>query len=147
MYRRWYMAGGFILLILLIVIVDRAEDWISISYQLDVWRMDLDDILSNVGTFLIGLAAIVAVWKKAERAHLKADQVSERINGGMMEMAKQHVALATQEAQETSHYIDLLSRVTTIEKQRDDCHAELSNIREWINIRLDESGNGRNDNR
>jgi hypothetical protein len=148
MYRRWYMAGGFILLILLIVLVDRAEDVLThISYPFNVWRMDLDDIAANIGLFLVGLAAFMSVFRKADRAHKKADQVSERINGGMMEMAKQHVAIATQEAQETSHYIDLLTRITNVEKQRDNCHEELEAIRGWINTRLDETGNGRNDNR
>jgi hypothetical protein len=87
------------------------------------------------------------VFRKADRAHKRADLVSEQFNGGMKEMAKQHVELATQEAQETSHYIDLLTRVTSIEKQRDDCHEELTVIREWINKRLDETGNGRSNGR
>jgi hypothetical protein len=142
------VVGGFVALVVLIYIVDTAEDWVQhISYPFDVWRMDLDDIAANIGLFLAGLAAFLAVFRKADRAHQKADQVSERINGGLMEMAKQHVALATQEAQETSHYIDLLTRVTNVEKQRDNCQKELDDIRGWINRRLDETGNGRNDNR
>jgi hypothetical protein len=139
--------GGFVALVTLIVIVDRAEDVLQVSYQFDVWRMDLDDILANIGLFLVGLAAFLAVFRKADRAHKRADLVSEQFNGGMREMAKQHVELATQEAQEKSHYIDLLTRVTSIEKQRDDCHEELSVIREWINKRLDETGNGRSNGR
>jgi hypothetical protein len=139
------IAGGFVSLVVLIYVVDTAEDWVQhISYPFNVWRMDLDDALANIGLFLAGLAAFIAVFRKADRAHQKADQVSERINGGLMEMAKQHVEIATQEAQETGHYIDLLSRVTAVEKQRDDCHNELSQIRDWINRRLDETGNGRN---
>jgi hypothetical protein len=142
------MVAGFIALVALIYIVDTAEDWVQhVSYPFDVWRMDLDDMLANVGLFLAGLAAFLAVFRKADRAHKRADLVSEQFNGGMKEMAKQHVALATQEAQETSHYIDLLTRVTAVEKQRDDCHEELSQIREWINKRLDETGNGRSNGR
>ena len=146
--RGLIVAGGFVALVVLIFIVDRAEDFLlHIEYPFNVWRMDLDDMLANVGLFLAGLSALIVAMRKADRAQKKADQVSERINGGMAKMAEQHVAIATQEAQETGHYIDLLTRVTSIEKQRDDCHEELGSIREWINQRLDDTGNGREDSR
>jgi hypothetical protein len=146
--RTLLFGGGFVALVALIYIVDTAEDWVQhVSYPFDVWRMDLDDALANVGLFLAGLGAFLAVFRKADRAHKRADLVSEQFNGGMREMAKQHVELATQEAQEAGHYIDLLTRVTTIEKQRDDCEAERQELREWINKRLDETGNGRSNGR
>ena len=146
--RALLIAGGFVALVTLIFIVDRAEDWlVHIEYPFNVWRMDLDDILANVGLFLAGLAAFLTVFRKANKAHLKADQVSERINGGMAKMAREHVAIAANEATETEHYIDLLERITAIETQRDDCHKELADIRDWIMKRLDESGNGRGEGR
>lgn len=150
---RWAAAAA--ALIMLIVIVDRAEDWVThIEYPLNIWRMDLDDLLANLGLFLGGVAALITVFRKADRAQKKADQVSERINGGMAELAKEHVAIATAEATEASHFIDLLGRVTTIEKQRDDCHdqlevmrTELGRVQAWVVTRLDKSGNGRTEER
>jgi hypothetical protein len=146
--RTWLIAGGFVALVVLIYLVDTAEDWIAhVSYPFDVWRMDLDDMLANVGLFLAGLAAFLTVFRKAGQAHKKADQVSERVNGGMARMVKEHVAIATNEATEASHYLDLLSRVTEIEGQRDDCHQQLADIKEWVVNRLDETGNGRSGER
>jgi hypothetical protein len=146
--RALLIAGGFVALVTLIFIVDRAEDWlVHIEYPFNVWRMDLDDIAANIGLFLAGAAAFIVAIRKADKAHKKADQVSERVNGGMARMVKEHVAIATNEATETSHYIDLLSRVTEIEKQRDDCHQQLTDIKEWVVNRLDETGNGRSGER
>jgi hypothetical protein len=146
--RTWLIAGGFVALVVLIYLVDTAEDWIAhVSYPFDVWRMDLDDMLANVGLFLAGLSALIVAMRKADRAQKKADQVSERINGGLAKMAKEHVAIATQEAVEAGHYVELLGRVTEIERQRDDCRQEVASMREWINARLDETGNGRTEGR
>ena len=121
----WWAAGG-VLLILLIILIDKAEDVLAhIDYPLDVWRMDMDDALvaalvfSAIGT---GIAGFASLWKKADRAQRKADLVYGRINGG---------------------YVELLGRVTKIEEQRDHCLEELEAIKEWINRRLDETGNGR----
>ena len=156
MSRRWYWwAAGGIVLILLILLVDKAEDVLShIEYPMDVWRMDLDDMLANVGFFLVGIAAFASLWVKAGKAHDKADEVSKEINGGLEKLATQHVAAATLEAQEAGHYVELLGRVTAIEKERDDCHEELAEVRvemgqiqDWVVTRLDKSGNGRSEAR
>ena len=122
-------------MVTIIVIVDRAEDWLTrIEYPFDVWRMDLDDVLANIGLFMAGLSAFIVALRRADKAHKKADQVGDRINGGMAKMAKEHVAMATQEAQD---YVELLSRVTVIEDERDNCRKELRLQRKWINERLD----------
>ena len=133
--RHWWTLAGFVALVMLIVIVDKSEDWLThIEYPFDVWRMDLDDVLANIGLFLAGMSAFIVAVRRADRAHKKADQVGDRINGGMAKMAKEHVKMATQEAQD---YVELLSRVTAVEDQRDDCQKELHMLRVWINERLD----------
>ena len=143
----WWAVGG-VMLILLIVLVDKVEDLLAhIDYPLDVWRMDLDDLLANVGLFLGGLGAFLMVFKVAKDAQRKAELVDSRINGGMKKLAEQHVAVATNEALEAGHYVELLSGVTKIEQQRDHCLEELDAIKEWINRRLDETGNGRSEPR
>ena len=137
-YRAWLAIPSMIALVAVIYAVDRAEDFLThIEYPFDVWRMDLDDILANIGLFLAGLGAFLMVFRKADRAHKKADLVSDQFNGGMKEIAQQHVELATQEAHEEGHYIELLERVTAVERQRDDCRVELEMIRKWVNERLD----------
>jgi hypothetical protein len=70
--------------------------------------------------------------------------VSERINGGLAKMAEEHVAIASKES---THYTDLLQRVSSIEKQRDDCRQEMAGLKDWIVNRLDESGQGRDNTR
>lgn len=133
--RHMMYLGALVALIILIVIVDRSEDWLThVEYPFDVWRMDLDDVLANVGLFLAGLSAFIVAIRRADRAHKKADQVGDRINGGMADMAKEHVAMATQESQD---YNELLLRVTSVENQRDDCLKELHMLRSWTNERLD----------
>lgn len=114
----FYLAG-LASLIVLIITVDKAEDWLThVSYPFDVWRMDLDDILANLGLFLAGSAAIWTV-------KLKADRIEHKLNGGMMELAHKHV-------QENEVIIGLVHRLDKMETERKTCIDELKALRQHI---------------
>jgi hypothetical protein len=51
-----------------------AWDAFVLLYPLDTWRMDLDDLLGNIGTLLVGIAALIGL----KRAHQKIDQNGTR---------------------------------------------------------------------
>ena len=124
-------------LVALIVVVDRAEDWLThIEYPFNVWRMDLDDLLANLGLFLGGLAAFLTVIKRVKIAESKAEKAAGSINGKLASLAEEHVRLATQEAMEAGHYVELLSRITSLETERNKCLTELENLRTWIEGRM-----------
>ena len=160
MRRRWYWwAAAGIVLILLIIVVDKAEDVMShIEYPLDVWRMDLDDIAANIGFFLVGVAAFASLWRKAGRAHDKADEASKDINGGLANLASQ---IITDELRQSDIEVGLHKRVTALEKltaeyirrevvwdeEKEQIRLDRVALRDWLNRRLDESGNGRNEAR
>ena len=145
-------------LIVIIVLVDKAEDLLTrIEYPMDVWRMDLDDIAANVGFFLAGLAAFLTVWKKAGKAHDRADQVSQDINGGLASLASQIVA---DELRQSDIEVGLHNRVTALEDllvdyqgcldrekvwdaEKEQLRIDRTALRDWLNRRLDESGHGR----
>ena len=132
---KWALAA--VALIVLIVVVDRTEDWVThIEYPLNIWRMDLDDFLFNVGGFLMGLAAFMTVFKKAGRAQTQADKANIKVNGGMQKLAEEHVKIAAQEVQESGHYTELLDRITSLEGQRNVCLEELSSLRIWVERKL-----------
>ena len=126
--RSLTIAGLFVALILLILIVDKSEDWLThVEYPLNVWRMDLDDIAANIGLFLVGVAAFVTVFKKADQASRKADQVSQRVNGGLQQAAREHV-------QDSEVIIGLVHRLDKMEGNRDLCLEELAELR----VRIDQ---------
>ena len=127
----WFLAFG--VLVATIITVDRAEDWLSqVGYPLTVWRVDLDDLLANLGLFLGGLAAFLMVFKRTRQIETQVAEVSERINGGMTRLAEEHVKRATLEASEAGHYISLLERITSLETQKHHCMQELAELRSWI---------------
>ena len=120
------IAGAFVALIALIYIVDTAEDrLVHVEYPFNVWRMDLDDILANVGLFLVGVAAFVTVFKKADQAGKKADQLSQRVNGGLQKAAREHV-------QDNEVIVGLVHRLDMVEADRGKCLEELTSLRERI---------------
>ena len=124
--RIWIGIGSFLALVILIIVIDRSEDWLTqVEYPFDVWRMDLDDVLANFGLFLAGLAAFLTVFRKAGRAHQKADQLSERVNGGLQRAAREHV-------QDSEVIIGLVHRIDKVEENRDLCLEELAELRERI---------------
>ena len=126
--RALTIAAAFVALVLLILVVDRAEDFMhDISYPFNVWRMDLDDIAANIGLFLVGVAAFVTVFKKADRASRKADQLSQRVNGGLQQAAREHV-------QDNEVIIGLVHRLDKVEGNRDLCLEELTALRERIDL-------------
>ena len=126
--RSLTIAGLFVALILLILIVDKSEDWLThVEYPLNVWRMDLDDIAANIGLFLVGVAAFVTVFKKADQASRKADQLSQRVNGGLQQAAREHV-------QDSEVIIGLVHRLDKVEGNRDLCLEELTALRKRIDL-------------
>jgi hypothetical protein len=122
-----------------------------IEYPLDIWRMDLDDFLGNVGFLLAGIAAIWTVAKTAHRAEKKADLVAHQINGGMSDVAKRHVI----EALDNSEIeVGLWRRVDALEESKQECvdrekrcQDENDKLRDWVIERLDMSGKGRGGDR
>jgi len=64
----WVWAGA-VLLFILGAVAAHFSDQLLLRYPIDEWRMDLDDLLGNVGTFFVGLAALIAL----RRAHRKID--------------------------------------------------------------------------
>ena len=126
--RALTITGLFAALVLLILIVDRAEDYlVHIEYPFNVWRMDLDDIAANIGLFLVGLAAFITVFRKADQATRKADQVSQRVNGGLQQAAREHV-------QDSEVIIGLVHRLDKVEANRNLCLEELTALRERIDL-------------
>ena len=65
---RWLWSAA-IALFVLGVIAAHLSDQLLLRYPINEWRMDLDDLLGNVGTFFVGLAALIAL----RRAHRKID--------------------------------------------------------------------------
>jgi len=162
---RWIAFGAFIALIVLILIVDRVEDVAThISYPLDTWRMDMDDAvvaMGSLGTLLLGIAAFSALWIKADRAHRKADQATDQINGGMTSLASQiitdelrtadlEVGLHKQVKVQDERLValekltsDCLEREQVWEKEKVQLRKDRLALRDWLNHRLDRSGQGR----
>ena len=143
---------SFVVLIALMVIVDRAEDILThISYPMDTWRMDLDDALIGVGTFLLGVAAFVTLWRKADKTQAATDRVAGQINGGMSAIAREHVEGAISDADVE---VGLWRRVDALEAGLDECCErelrcleENDKLRDWVIARLDYSTEGRNTER
>jgi hypothetical protein len=88
------------------------------SYPLDVWRMDLDDVLANIGFFLAGLAAFVTVWRKTTNLEGKLNGKLERLVRDEMETAG-----LSQTSAET------IERVESLETERNQCREELTTMR------------------
>lgn len=154
--KRWFLLPGVILLIVggLLATVLRGVD---ISYPVNTWRMDLDDILANVaalilaaGTFLLGLAAL----KKASDADHRSIRNEHSINGGMGEAVTHHVGEALKDADVElglwrrvdvleEGYKDCMERERVWEGERAQLRLDREALRDWLNRRLDETGNGR----
>jgi hypothetical protein len=102
-------------LVALIIVVDRAEDWLShVSYPLDTWRMDLDDAVSNV----IAGAAVLVAYLAIRRRQQKTDA---KLNGGLKELA-QEILLAEIETSGINDTVtSLRADVEEVKQQRDEC--------------------------
>lgn len=147
--KRWLLLPGVILLIVggLLATVLRGVD---ISYPVNTWRMDLDDILANVaalilaaGTFLLGFAA----FKKASDADHRSMRNEHSINGGMADSVTHHVGEALKDADVEQ---GLWKRVDALETSNADCLAREARMRvlmQDVYRRLDESGFGRREDR
>jgi hypothetical protein len=125
MVKRSYWLGGFFALIVLIVIVDSAKDWIVVSYQFDVWRMDLDDFVANVGIFLAGVAAVWTVKLRNDETRRKLDALEHKLNGEVKQAAHDHL-------QENEIIATMNHRLDKMEVQRDECTDALSKLRSRI---------------
>ena len=129
----WVATVGFVALVALIVAVDRVEDWMtSVHYPLDVWRMDLDDLLANVGLFLAGLAAYLKVRRSTPGVEKKVETVEGQVNGEIRELAAELIRdeIATAGLSQTT--VEMEGRVEALEVQRDQCLTELAAMRAAI---------------
>ena len=121
-----YSLTGFVLLITLIIVVDKAEDLLTqVEYPFDVWRMDLDDILANIGLFMVGAAAIWTVKLRGDKLEANHEQLANKINGNLAVSARLHM-------QEDEIFIGLMHRIDKLENERTDCIDELKVLREKI---------------
>jgi ammonia channel protein AmtB len=140
---------GIIAFLVAVFLVDAFTH--RVEYPLDIWRMDLDDFLGNIGFLLAGIAAIWTVAKTAKRAEKKADQVADQVNGGMASLATQ---ILHDEIRVAGLEVGLGARVMALEESKRDCEEEKrvcleenEKLRDWVIERLDTSGNGRKEGR
>jgi len=152
-FRRYLVPGaGFLAAVIVIVLIHESLE--DIEYPLQVWRMDMDDLVANVG---ILAAAAAGVWKvklDADKAHREADKANaktadleRKFNGGLQEAAKTHM-------QDNEMFESLMVRVDRLEEEKQqeqkgrvDCEEALSDLRQWVITRLDQTGNGRSNGR
>ena len=147
---RWLLLPGLgvVSFVVAVFLVDR---YAHVDYPFDVWRMDLDDALANIGFFLVGVAAIWTIGAKATRAESKANHVEHQINGGLSESAKRHV---NEMLDNNEIEVGLWRRVDALEESKQDCierekrcSEENEKLRNWVIARLDQTPLGRQDDR
>ena len=80
------------------------SDQLIARYPLGLWRMDLDDMLGNVGLFLAGLAAYLSVSRKQKATDAK-------VNGGLEDLVRDELELSGM----SNSYTALLARVEALE--------------------------------
>ena len=106
----WAMAG----LVALIIVVNRVEDYlINISYPIRDWRMDLDDVVSNV----IAGAAVLVAYLAVRRRQKK---IEDQVNGGMSELAKEVMLDHVETEGLNQSFLELLGRVEECMKENED---------------------------
>ena len=144
--RRYLLpAAGFAVFVVAVVWINATIDYAD--YPFHVWRMDLDDAVANVA---IVAGAFAGIWKvkldadrarrEAEAARQKTEELERRFNGGLAEAARTHM-------QDNEVFESLIIRVDRIEQERDACQAALSDLRQWVVERLDQTGLGRTNGR
>lgn len=77
---RWLWWGALAVFVLGGAVAHFSEDF-ALRYPLDTWRMDLDDLLGNVGTFFVGIAALIGlrrVSKKVVENGAKEKELEQR---------------------------------------------------------------------
>ena len=155
--KTWMLLPGVILLIVGGLVAHTLEG-AAISYPTDVWRMDLDDIIANIGTVLLGVGTLLlgfAALIKAREALSISRRNEHSLNGGMAETASEHVNTALQEAdveQGLWRRVDVLTeqqreceeREKRADARAENCEARNEELREWVIARLDGSDKGRN---
>ena len=147
--KRWLLLPGVILLIVggLVAHVLEGAD---ISYPTNVWRMDLDDMLANIGTVLLGIGTLLlgfAALIKAREALSISKRNEHSINGGMGDIAREHVNGALENADVEQ---GLWKRVDVIEQSNKDClerEARMKELMQDVYVRLDATGLGREEDR
>lgn len=143
---KWYLLPGAGLAAVVVAVLMHVAG-VDVDYPLATWRMDLDDAMVGVGTILLGVAGIWTALTKARQAeataleaHARADRLEHKVNGGMVEFAR-----------ETMHENEIMAtvihRLDRIEAERDDCIEERKELQRWIIGRLDSAGLGRKEPR
>lgn len=144
--RTWYLIPGLGLAAIVGAVVMHVAG-VDVDYPLNTWRMDLDDAMVGLGTILLGIAGIWTALTKARQAettanaaHARADLLEHKLNGGMVEVAREHM-------QENEVMATVIVRLDRIEAERDDCIEERKELQRWIIGRLDRAGLGRKEPR
>jgi hypothetical protein len=105
---------------------------IVVQYPLDTWRMDLDDFLANVGLFLGGLGALFAVLRRQDEHAEKINEVEDRMNGGMADLAARILQEQIEIGGYDQAFLQLLDRVLKLEEERRTCNDQLTKLRQWL---------------
>jgi hypothetical protein len=97
---KWLWAAAIVIFILGAAFAHFSEDFV-LRYPLDEWRMDSDDMIGDIGTLFVGIAALIGL----RRAHRKIDE-----NG-----TKEHEL----EEREENDFQELRHRLDVLEQQND----------------------------
>jgi len=77
---RWLWTAA-VALFILGAIAAHFSDQLLLRYPIDEWRMDLDDLIGNMGTFFVGLAALIGLrraYRKIEENGSKEHELEKR---------------------------------------------------------------------
>lgn len=153
----WWMAVAIVGLVVIGMGIEHLMSDMFIAYPLDTWRMDFDDLLGNIGTLLIGIGtmalAIVGV-RKERKVKEKIEKVETKLNGGMNAIVERLVADEMAAKGYDRTFLELLAEVEKFRNERDECREKVATcleenekLKQWVVDRLDESGNGRSEER
>jgi hypothetical protein len=83
-------------------LVAHFSNQLILAYPLDSWTMDLDDLIGNVGTLFVGIAAIIGLrraYRKIEQNGTKEHELEEREENDFQELRRRLDVLEQQNDQ------------------------------------------------
>lgn len=114
---------------------------IAVSYPFDVWRMDLDDTLANIGIFLGGLAAFLVVFKRARKVEERVERVEHKINGGLSSLASQilkdEIKQYGLDIEAVEQWMELSRRLALLEQSEHDCLLREDDLKGWVREQIE----------
>jgi hypothetical protein len=106
------------------------------------------EVMLGLGGVGVAVAAVWTVWLKAKEADRKAEALDRKLNGGLQSIAAQIMA---DELRLAGLEVGLGKRVEFLEEHYQDCLVReiesKAELRRWLLERLDETGNGRSEER